>query len=158
MNSIINSNHVLYPTKQSRNIDHEVVIKYVPTAGDSKKAIDEYISEIFLGGKHVMATYNVCEDSLLAAPIIMDLIILSELMQRITWKREDMAEYSYFDAVLTTLGYLMKAPLTNPDTPVINSLYRQRQAIENLLKICAGIPPTDNTLLQFRCSQYPTVK
>jgi len=66
------------------------VIKYVPTAGDSKKAIDEYISEIFLGGKHVMATYNVCEDSLLAAPIIMDLIILSELMQRVEWKRNDM--------------------------------------------------------------------
>jgi len=66
------------------------VIKYIPTAGDSKKAIDEYISEIFLGGKHVMATYNVCEDSLLAAPIIMDLIILSELMQRVEWKRNDM--------------------------------------------------------------------
>ena len=80
VNSIINSNSVLFPTKESRNIDHEVVIKYVPTAGDSKKAIDEYISEIFLGGNHVFASYNVCEDSLLAAPIIMDLIILSELM------------------------------------------------------------------------------
>ena len=80
VNSIINSNHVLFPTKESRNIDHEVVIKYVESTGDSKKAIDEYISEIFLGGHHVMATYNVCEDSLLAAPIIMDLIILSELM------------------------------------------------------------------------------
>lgn len=80
VNSIINSNHVLFPTAEERDIDHEVVIKYVKSTGDSKKAIDEYISEIFLGGQHVMATYNVCEDSLLAAPIIMDLIILSELM------------------------------------------------------------------------------
>jgi hypothetical protein len=35
-----------------------------------------------------------------------------------------MQEYVCFDAVLTTLGYLMKAPLTNAKTPVINSLYR----------------------------------
>lgn len=50
VNSIINSNHVLFPTKEERDIDHEVVIKYVKSTGDSKKAIDEYISEIFLGG------------------------------------------------------------------------------------------------------------
>ena len=117
-------NNVLFPTKESQAIDHEVVIKYVKSTGDSKKAIDEYISEIFLAGHHVMATYNVCEDSLLAAPIIMDLIILSELMQRVQWRRSDMSEFVCFDAVLTTLGYLMKAPLTNKETPVINSLYR----------------------------------
>lgn len=102
------------------------MIKYVPSTGDSKKAIDEYISEIFLAGTHVMTTYNVCEDSLLAAPIIMDLIILSELMQRVKWRREDTKKYNCFDAVLTTLGYLMKSPLTNKKTPIINSLYRQR--------------------------------
>lgn len=71
-----------------------------------------------------MATYNVCEDSLLAAPIIMDLIILSELMQRVEWRRNGMEQFNCFDAVLTTLGYLMKAPLTNSKTPVINSLFR----------------------------------
>ena len=65
------------------------MIKYVKSAGDSKKAMDEYVSEIFLGGKHVMALYNVCEDSLLAAPIMLDLIILTELFERIEWKTED---------------------------------------------------------------------
>ena len=40
------SNQVLYPNKE--DIDHCVVIKYIPSAGDSKKAIDEYVSEIFL--------------------------------------------------------------------------------------------------------------
>lgn len=40
--------------------DHTVVIKYVPASGDSKKAIDEYVSEIFMGGEHVFTSYNVC--------------------------------------------------------------------------------------------------
>jgi hypothetical protein len=31
--------------------DHIVVIKYVPAVGDSKRAIDEYYSEIFCGGR-----------------------------------------------------------------------------------------------------------
>lgn len=34
-----------------RHPDHLVVIKYVPTVGDSKRAIDEYVSELFCGGR-----------------------------------------------------------------------------------------------------------
>lgn len=89
VDDILNSNKVLFP--KEAEIDHTVVIKYVPGTGDSKKAIDEYISEIFLGGQHVISVYNVCEDSLLAAPIILDLILLSELFERIEWKSEDQA-------------------------------------------------------------------
>jgi myo-inositol-1-phosphate synthase len=64
-----------------------VVIKYVPNAGDTKKAIDEYASEIFMGGDHLFVSYNVCEDSLLAAGIIIDLIVLGELMSRVQYRK-----------------------------------------------------------------------
>lgn len=40
---------ILYGEKEKP--DHVVVIKYVPYVGDSKRAMDEYTSEIFLGGK-----------------------------------------------------------------------------------------------------------
>jgi len=50
--------------------------------------MDEYMSEIFLGGKHTLVLYNVCEDSLLAAPIILDLLVMTELFERIYWKTE----------------------------------------------------------------------
>lgn len=81
-------NSLLYdPRHPEQYPDHTVVIKYVPNAGDSKKAIDEYSSEIFMGGEHTFVSYNVCEDSLLAAGIIIDLIVLSELMTRISYKR-----------------------------------------------------------------------
>ena len=61
----------------------KVVIKYVPYVGDSKRAMDEYTSEIFMGGHNTIVLHNTCEDSLLAAPIILDLIIIAELCERI---------------------------------------------------------------------------
>lgn len=67
-------------------IDHEIIIKYVPFTGDSKKAIDEYMSSIFLNGTHTLVLYNVCEDSLLAAPIILDLLLITEIFERIWYK------------------------------------------------------------------------
>lgn len=78
---MLQSNKVLYP--EEPKIDHEIVIKYVPFTQDSKKAMDEYCSSIFLNGIHTLVLYNVCEDSLLAAPIILDLILLTELFERI---------------------------------------------------------------------------
>ena len=150
INDIINSNPTLY-TKDD-HVDHEVVIKYVPSAGDSKKALDEYVSDIFLGGKHTLTLYNVCEDSLLAAPIILDLLLLTEIFERIEWRTEKMQKFKRFDTILSALGYLTKAPKTRDEAPVVNSLFRQRYGIENLFKVCAGIPLEDNMLLEFRAS------
>lgn len=74
-------NRVLYADGEVPN--HCVVIKYVPYVGDSKRAMDEYTSEIFLHGKNTLVIHNTCEDSLLASPIILDLVIISELCERI---------------------------------------------------------------------------
>lgn len=54
--------------------DHCIVIKYVPYVGDSKRAMDEYTSEMFMGGRSTIVMHNTCEDSLLAAPLILDLV------------------------------------------------------------------------------------
>lgn len=50
--------------------------------------MDEYTSEIFMGGKNTIVLHNTCEDSLLAAPIILDLVLLAELSTRIQLKAE----------------------------------------------------------------------
>jgi myo-inositol-1-phosphate synthase len=63
--------------------DHVVVIKYMPAVGDSKRAINEYYSEIMGGGRSTINIFNECEDSLLATPLILDLTILAELLTRI---------------------------------------------------------------------------
>lgn len=149
VDDILKSNKILY--QNDAHIDHTIVIKYNPTAGDTKKAMDEYVSEIFMGGHHVLSLYNVCEDSLLAAPIILDLFILTELFERITWKKERDEEFQRFHTILSTLGYLCKAPLTDTNAPMINALSRQKAGVENIFKICAGLKPDDNTLLEFKC-------
>ena len=68
--------------------DMWLVLKYVPYVGDSKRAMDEYTSEIFMGGTNTIVLHNTCEDSLLAAPIILDLVLLAELSSRIQLKAE----------------------------------------------------------------------
>jgi myo-inositol-1-phosphate synthase len=110
VDDMVESNPILY--KEGEKPDHCVVIKYVPQVGDSKRALDEYTSEIFMGGLNTISTYNVCEDSLLATPLILDLVILTELAERIHIKRGSIssnASWEGFDSVLSYLAYLLKA-------------------------------------------------
>merc|ERR1719473_1450882 len=76
VNDMVESNAILY--KPDEHPDHCVVIKYQPEVGDSKRAMDEYTSKIFLNGINTIVMHNTCEDSLLAAPLILDLFILPE--------------------------------------------------------------------------------
>ena len=143
LDDAMSGNTILYPEGQDK-IDHEVVIKYVPFVGDSKRAMDEYSSQIFMGGTNTISSYNVCEDSLLATPLMYDMIILGELFSRMEIDGAKMGP------VLSYLSFFFKAPITNHDEYVINSFSRQRETLINLLKVAAGILPDDTTLLSFK--------
>jgi len=146
VDDMVAANHILY--KEGEHPDHLVVIKYVPAVGDSKRALDEYVSEIFMNGRNTISMYNTCEDSLLASPLILDLVILTELMTRIEYKTEDMAEYAPFNSVLSILSYMLKAPLVPVGTQVVNALSKQRSAMENIFRACVGLPPQNEMLLE----------
>lgn len=148
VDDMVASNNILYEEKE--HPDHCVVIKYVPYVKDSKRAMDEYTSEIFMGGLNTIALHNTCEDSLLATPVMYDLIILAELMERIEYKVGDMEEFERFDSVLSVLSYLLKAPLVPSGTPVINALFKQRACIENILKACVGLPADNGMFLEHK--------
>ena len=45
------------------SIEAQVVIKYVPFVGDSMRTMDEYTSEICMGGYHTIVMDNTCEVS-----------------------------------------------------------------------------------------------
>jgi len=131
--------------------DHTVVIKYVPYVGDSKRAMDEYTSEIFMGGKNTIAMHNTCEDSLLAAPLILDLIVLAEFSERLTLKEnKEGAQFEKMHSVLSLLSFLLKAPMVPRGTPVVNALFPQREAIANIMRACVGLPVENYMLLQNR--------
>jgi myo-inositol-1-phosphate synthase len=148
VDDMVAANGILY--KPGEHPDHVVVIKYVPAVGDSKRALDEYVSEIFMGGKNTISLYNTCEDSLLASPLILDLAIITELMTRIEYCAEDMKAYEPFDAVLSILSFMLKAPLVPSGTPVVNALSKQRMAMENFFRACVGLAPQNEMLLEHK--------
>ena len=147
VDDMVASNGALY--KEGEHPDHVVVIKYVPYVGDSKRAMDEYTSEIFMGGHNTIVMHNTCEDSLLAAPIILDLVILTEFLSRISFN-VDGDNFGGFHVVLSLLSFLIKAPLVPPGQPVVNALFNQRQAITNFMRATIGLSPENHMLLEQR--------
>ncbi|ODN76595.1 hypothetical protein L202_05252 [Cryptococcus amylolentus CBS 6039] len=166
VDDMVAANPVLYKTaadlsaetgeavKKGEHPDHIVVIKHVPAVGDSKRAIDEYYSELLMGGRNIMNIFNECEDSLLATPLIFDLAILAELLTRISYRQvsatEPEAEFQPLYSVLSLLSYMLKAPLVKPGEDVVNSLNRQRNALEQFLKACLGLEHSNDLLLKTR--------
>ncbi|GFV99411.1 inositol-3-phosphate synthase 1-A [Trichonephila clavipes] len=152
VDDMVASNPVLYAPGEKP--DHCVVIKYVPYVKDSKRALDEYTSEIMMNGKNTIVCHNTCEDSLLAAPIILDLVILTELCQRISFRILSSSETTFqpFNSVLSILSYLCKAPLVPKGAPIVNALARQRSCIENLFRGCLGLPPVNHLDFEHKLS------
>jgi|TARA_B100001142_G_scaffold285686_1_gene300192 myo-inositol-1-phosphate synthase len=147
VDDMVSSNSILY--KPGEHPDHVVVIKYVPYVGDSKRAMDEYTSEIFMGGRNTIVMHNTCEDSLLAAPLILDMCLIAELSTRIEIKTAG-EEYHSLHPISVLLSYLTKAPLVPRNTPVVNALSKQRAMLENIFRACIGLAPENNMLLQHK--------
>eukprot|EP00977_Amphora_coffeiformis_P001736 scaffold337_cov172-Amphora_coffeaeformis.AAC.10 len=148
VDDMVASNQILF--EEDEHPDHVVVIKYVPYVADSKRAMDEYTSEIFMGGTNQIVMHNTCEDSLLATPLIYDLVILAELCERITIKRESSEKWEGFHPVLSLLSYMLKAPLVPNGAPVVNALFTQREAIINVMRACLGLAPNNHMNLEHR--------
>lgn len=136
----ITSNKVLYPPGEDK-IDHTIVIKYCPFVGDSKRAMDEYIAKIFMNGWFTLVSHATCEDSLLAVPIMIDLVILAEFFTRVKVDGKSLGP------VLSYLNFFLKAPISNHEKYTFNSFSRQKMTLINLLKVLGGMTPDDSTLL-----------
>ena len=71
----------------------------------------------------------------MASPIIIDLVILCEMCERITFRVGEDKTFQSFNPVLSILSYLLKAPLVPKSTPVVNALFKQRSCIENIFRL-----------------------
>jgi myo-inositol-1-phosphate synthase len=146
IDDIVEENPKLFP---SGNPDHAVVIKYIPAVGDTKRAMDEYYSQLFLGGHHTLAIHNTCEDSLLAAPLMLDLILFAEFFSRVRISRDGESQ-TKLGTVLSLLSFFFKAPVVNDKEPLINAFFKQRYGLENFFRILNGFPPLDHINLNSR--------
>jgi myo-inositol-1-phosphate synthase len=147
---MVDTNKILFPDPKKDHPDHCVVIKYVPYVKDSKRAMDEYTSSIFMNGRNTIVMHNTCEDSLLAAPIIIDLCLFTELAERMYYKTKTMSEWGQMKPILSLLSYLVKAPMVNKGAPVVNALFKQRESVVNLFRACRGLPMDTNMLLEHK--------
>ncbi|GAA5904814.1 hypothetical protein JCM6882_003212 [Rhodosporidiobolus microsporus] len=161
VDDMVEANHLLYKPlavaeadskdgfvkgKTTEHPDHVVVIKYMPACGDDKKAIDDYTSEIGMGGRNTLAIYNTCQDSLLATPLILDLCLLAELMTRVQYREQGSKGFEKLYSVLGLLSFMLKAPLTKPGIAPINSLNRQRSALEAFMRACLALQPASDLI------------
>lgn len=148
VDDMVEKNSILY--EDGEHPDHIVVIKYCPFVKDSKRAMDEYTSRIFMNGMNTISMHNTCEDSLLATPLMVDLVVLTELCQRVTYGFVGEKPERKFHTILSVLSYLLKAPLVKEGSPVVNALAAQRNAIVNLLKALRGLHPSNDMMLEHK--------
>lgn len=114
-----------YPDLYS-NLFHKVRIEYYPPRGDNKEGWDNIDIVGWLGEKMQIKIDFLCKDSILAAPIVLDLALFIDLAQR-----------SGMRGTQEWLGFYLKAPLTNPGLKAVNDLSLQLLKLENTLRFMA---------------------
>eukprot|EP01054_Gregarina_sp_Poly1_P010465 Gregarina_sp_Poly_1__10464@NODE_761_length_6399_cov_244_304169_g561_i0_p1_GENE_NODE_761_length_6399_cov_244_304169_g561_i0NODE_761_length_6399_cov_244_304169_g561_i0_p1_ORF_typecomplete_len517_score65_62NAD_binding_5/PF07994_12/1_1e155Inos1P_synth/PF01658_17/1_6e50_NODE_761_length_6399_cov_244_304169_g561_i030944644 len=149
VDDMIASNALLFP-EEGKKPDHLIVIKYVPSVGDSKRAMDEYTAKICMNGTQTIVMHNTCEDSLLAVPIILDLVIFCELFERIQVMQPAHTEYRGLHPMLSLLSLFLKAPQVPKHAPVVNALFPQKEALTAFIRAASGLPPIDYISLEHR--------
>lgn len=148
IDDVVRENPVLFKWGDSLP-DHLVRIDYVPAVGDSKRAMDEYHSELLFNGRSNIAIHNVCEDTLLAVPVMLDIIIFSDFFRRVTVNGRN------FNPEMSLMAYFFKAPVHTSDSVSVNAFFPQLMAIKNFVRMCSGWPLPDFVELEGRLASEP---
>ncbi|MEO3406470.1 inositol-3-phosphate synthase [Mucilaginibacter sp. CAU 1740] len=109
------------------NIYHKIRINYYPPHGDNKESWDNIDIFGWLGYKMQIKINFLCRDSILAAPIALDLAIFSDLAKR-----------AGMSGVQEWLSFYLKSPQTAPGLPAENDIFKQLIKLENTLRYIMG--------------------
>ena len=104
------------------DIDHKVTIHYYPPRGDNKEGWDAIDIFGWLGYPMEIKVNFQCRDSILAAPIAIDLALLSDLAQRAGEKGPQ-----------EWLSFFFKSPVTRSGNPV-HDLFQQQATLHAQLR------------------------
>ncbi len=116
----------LYP-ELYRDIVHVVRINYYPPRGDAKEGWDNIDIFGWLGYPMQIKINFLCRDSILAAPIVLDLVLFLDLAQRAGMK-----------GIQEWLSFYFKAPLTAPGLYPEHDLFIQLMKLKNTLRWMRG--------------------
>ena len=115
-----------YPTLYG-DMYHKVRIEYYPPRGDQKEGWDNIDITGWLGYPMQIKIDFLCRDSILAAPIVLDLVLLMDLAQR-----------AGFSGIQEWLSFYYKSPMTAPGLYPENDLFIQLMKMKNMLRWMKG--------------------
>jgi myo-inositol-1-phosphate synthase len=125
--------HILQPQVYPElygNIFHKVRINYYPPRGDNKEGWDNIDIFGWLGYPMQIKVDFLCRDSILAAPIVLDLVLFLDLAQRSSeLRRLGIQEW---------LSFYFKSPMTAPGLYPEHDLFIQMMKLKNTLRHLKG--------------------
>jgi myo-inositol-1-phosphate synthase len=122
--------HILQPDVYPdlyKDFSHVVRINYYPPRGDNKEGWDNIDIFGWLGYKMQIKIDFLCRDSILAAPLVLDLALFMDLAQRAGLK-----------GVQEWLSFYFKAPQTAPGLYPEHDLFIQLKKLKNTLRYLKG--------------------
>ena len=121
----------LYPELYG-NIYHSVKINYYPPRKDNKEGWDNIDIFGWMGYPMQLKVNFLCRDSILAAPLCLDLVLLSDLAQRCN-----------FAGIQHWLSFYFKSPMHEENQDPEHDLFIQSIKLKNTLRMIINEKPID---------------
>ncbi len=125
--------HILQPSIYPElygNIFHKVRINYYPPRGDNKEGWDNIDIFGWLGYPMQIKVDFLCRDSILAAPLVLDLVLFLDLAKRTSELRGI--------GIQEWLSFYFKSPMTAPGLYPEHDLFIQLMKLKNTLRHLKG--------------------
>jgi len=122
--------HILQPNVYPdlyKGMFHKVRINYYPPRGDNKEGWDNIDIFGWLGYPMQIKVDFLCRDSILAAPIVLDLALFMDLSQRCKWR-----------GIQEWLSFYFKTPMCAPELYPEHDLFIQLIKLKNTLRHLKG--------------------
>jgi myo-inositol-1-phosphate synthase len=108
-------------------IYHKVRINYYPPAGDNKESWDNIDIFGWLGYSMQIKVNFLCRDSILAAPLVLDLALFSDLAKR-----------AGMSGIQEWLSFYFKSPQASPELRPEHDIFKQLIKLQNTLRHMMG--------------------
>jgi myo-inositol-1-phosphate synthase len=127
----------LYP-KLYGDLYHKVRINYYPPRGDNKEGWDNIDITGWMGYPMQIKVDFLCRDSILAAPLVLDLALLLDLASR-----------AGLGGIQEWLSFYFKSPQTAPGLYPEHDLFIQHRKLKNTLRYLGGEEPLTHLGLDY---------
>lgn len=127
----------LYPDLY-KNLYHKVDIRYYPPRGDNKEGWDNIDIFGWMGYPMQIKVNFLCRDSILAAPLVLDLALFSDLAQR-----------SKLKGIQEWLSFYYKCPQVAEGLYPEHDIFIQQMKLKNTLRVLKGDTEITHTGLDY---------